>query len=84
MTVVSTLCIFLQICCYIIVIGRFFVVHEVGKVKTVKASSAEAKVDETSTSMSNSKKIFNMLALAAAALVEAASLEVDSVTQKQI
>ena len=51
-------------------------VDEVEGVKTVKMPSAEEKVDETSTDIK--------LALAAAALVEAVSLEVDSLTQNQI
>jgi len=56
----------------------------VEEVNTVKTSFAEAKVDEKLTSMSNLKKKEDRLALAAAAWVEAASLEVDSVTQNQI
>jgi len=60
-------------------------VVEVEEVKTVKISNAEEKVVETQTSTTNSKnKNEDRLALAAAALVEAVSLEVDSVTQNQI
>ena len=51
-------------------------VDKVEEVKTVKMPSAEEEVDETSTDIK--------LALAAAALVEAVSLEVDSLTQNQI
>jgi len=51
-------------------------VDKVEEVKNVKMPSAEEEVDETSTDIK--------LALAAAALVEAVSLEVDSLTQNQI